>query len=390
MNYYKILGINKNASEDEIKRAFRRLAHKYHPDKGGDEKKFKEINEAYQVLSNKEKRQQYDRFGRVFSGGAGPGFRSEGFGFGFGPFGAAHGGPFGPGGAQNPFGEVRFSAGDGPASGWDFDAGFGDIGDIFEAFFEGMGVKQKRRTYHRGSDIQINQEISLEEAFRGAEKEVRYKIYVRCEKCGGKGHDEKAGYSECGVCRGRGEIKEQRRTFFGNFEQVKTCGQCLGLGQIPKKSCEACVGRGRTKGERLAKVLIRPGISDGQIIKIKSAGEAGELAAGEGDLYVAVKIKPHPVFERQADDLIILKEIKLIDLLLERKIEIPTISGNRLNLEIPADWDLGQPLRLSGEGMPHFGQSGRGNLIVKLKIKTPKKLTAKAKKNLEDLEGEIG
>ena len=332
-DYYKILGINQNASEEEVKKAFRQLAHKYHPDKGGDEKRFKEINEAYQVLSNKEKRAQYDRFGQVFEGQAGPA------GFGFGPFSSG-----------SPFGEIHF----------DFDSGgFSDLGDIFDAFFEGLCVKQKRRTYHRGSDIQVIQEISLEEAFRGAEKDVRFGVLVRCEKCQGLGHDAKAGYSECSLCGGRGEVRESRRTFFGNFEQVKTCGGCHGNGQIPKKICDSCRGAGRVKGERLVKIEIRPGVADSQIIKVKAMGEAGERGAEQGDLYVRIKIQPHPIFERQADDLIVEKQVKLIDLLLGKKISVPTISGGKIHLEIPADWDIKDNLRIPGEGMPHFSDRSR-------------------------------
>ena len=358
-DYYKILGLNKNASEEEVKRAFRKLAHEYHPDKNksGDDKKFKEINEAYQVLSNKEKRAQYDRFGRVFEG-------------------AGQAGPFGAGG---PFGEVHFDFGSG---------GFSDLGDVFDAFFEGLGVKQKRRTYKRGSDIQIIQEISLEEAFYGVEKELKYDILVRCSKCGGVGHDPKAGYVECGMCRGRGEIKEQRRTFFGSFEQVKTCIQCAGAGQLPKQICDTCRGAGRIKGAQTLKIQIRPGVEDAHIIKVKGAGEAGERAVEAGDLYVRVKVKPHPAFDRQRDDLIIEKPVSLFALLLGKKVEVPTLSGGRLYLEVPADWDLKQPLRISGEGMPRSSGAGRGNLIVKLEVKTPKKLSSKAKKLLEDLENE--
>lgn len=358
-DYYKILGINNGASEEEVKKAFRKLAHKYHPDKGGDEKKFKEVNEAYQVLSNKEKRRQYDQFGRVFSG---------------------QGGPAGAGGF-NPFGEVKFDFGGG--------GDFGDLGDIFDAFFEGMGVKQKRRTYHRGADIQIIQEITLEEAFRGVEKNFNYRTLVKCEKCHGLGNDPKAGFDQCGVCGGRGEIKEARQSFFGNFIQVKPCRQCFGVGQIPKKICEICKGSGKIMGERTLKIEIRPGTGDGQIIKIKGAGEAGEKGTAEGDLYIIIKIKPHFVFQRRGDDLIIKKEANIIDLLLEKKIEIPTISGNRLKTEIPAGFDLKNNLKISGEGMPRFGSYGRGDLIVELTIKTPKKLSAKAKKILEDLEKEI-
>ncbi len=365
MDYYKILGVGKGASEEEVKKAFRRLAHKYHPDKGGDEKKFKEINEAYQVLSSKEKRAQYDRFGTVFEGAAGPG---AGFGFG-GPFGAG-----------SPFGEIRF----------DFDnSEFGDLGDIFDAFFEGLGVKQKRRTYHRGSDIQILEEITLEEAFYGTEKNINYETMVRCPKCDGAGHDPKAGFSECAQCAGRGEIKESRRTFFGNFEQVRTCKECHGTGQVPKKICDNCRGAGRIKGRKSIRIQIRPGIQSDQIIKVKAGGEAGERGAEEGDLYVRARIKPHPVFERRGDDLMVKKEIKLTDLLLGKKIEVSTISGNKLKMEVPPDFDLRNNLRISGEGMPRFNNSGRGDLIIELKVKTPKKISAKAKKILEDMEKEI-
>jgi molecular chaperone DnaJ len=365
-DYYKILGINKNAGEEEIKKAFRRLAHKYHPDKkGGDEKKFKEINEAYQVLSDKQKRQQYDRFGRVFEGQ---------------PFGGAQGGewPFGFAHGE-PFGDIRF----------DFGGDFGDIGDIFDAFFEGMGVKQKRRTYRRGSDVEQIIEISLEEAFRGAEKNLKYRVSVRCEKCGGLGYDPQTKFKECPTCGGRGEIKETRRTFFGGFTQVKTCEKCFGSGQIPERVCEVCKGGGRVPGEREAKIEIRPGVSDGQIIHIKSGGEAGERGTEAGDLYVRIKIKPHPVFERQGENLLVKKEVSVLDLLLQKKIEIPTISGNRLHIEIPADFDIKNNLRIPEEGMPRFGSFGRGDLIVELKIKTPKKISPKLKKILEDLESEL-
>ncbi len=368
-DYYKTLGVAKTASEEDIKKAFRKLAHKYHPDRGGDEAKFKEINEAYQVLSSREKRAQYDRFGRVFTGGGEP--RPGDFGFGFDPSGR---------GGQSPFGEIHFDFGGG---------GFSDLGDVFDAFFEGMGVKQKRRTVNRGSDIQITEEIALEEAFRGIEKEIHYNVLVRCRTCGGAGHDAKAGYTQCGMCGGRGEIKESKQSFFGNFEQVKVCSACHGTGQIPKQVCATCRGSGRARGEKKVRVIIRPGIRDGQIIKIKGAGEAGERGAEEGDLYVAVRVKPHVSFERRDDDLFIEKNVTLTDLLVGKKLAVPTISGNTLHIEIPADWDVRSDLILQGEGMPHFGSGGRGDLVIKLKIKTPKKVSAKAKKIFEDLEGEI-
>ena len=362
MDYYKILGINKGASEDEIKKAFRKLAHKYHPDKkGGDEKKFKEISEAYSVLSDKKKKEQYDKYGRVFSAGGGP------------AYGGGGAGPFGGFGFE--FDPSSFSE-------------FSDLGDIFDAFFEGLGVRQKRRTYYRGADLEINSEISLEEAFYGAEKEIKYSAKIKCGKCQGNGYDAAAGFEKCHICGGQGEIKESRKSFFGDFAQVKTCQQCFGSGQIPKSVCQDCRGVGKITGDRKVKVEIHPGVSSDQLVKIKGMGEAGERGAEAGDLYVRIKIKPHKIFERIGNDLLIRKEISLIDILLEKNIEIPTISG-KLKIEIPENFNLRENLRISGEGMPIFGNFGRGNLIVELKIKTPKKLNSKAKKILEDLEKEM-
>lgn len=359
MNYYKILGINEGASEDEIKKAFRKLAHKYHPDKtGGDEKKFKEIAEAYSVLSDKKKREQYDKYGRVFDGSQAGG--------GAGPFGA-----------------------NGPGFGFEFDPSafndFGDLGDIFNAFFEGMGVRQKRRTYQRGTDVEIIQEITLEEAFYGIKKELKYNIAVSCVKCGGKGYDLKEGLEKCAVCGGRGEIKEARNTFFGNFSQIKQCKECFGSGQIPKKVCNECRGIGIISGERNIKIEILPGVVDDQLIKIQGAGEAGKRGAEAGDLYVRIKIKPHHIFNRRGNDLLLKKEVRLIDILLEEKIETPTIEGKKIQIEIPENFDLKNDLIIPKQGMPVFNSFGRGNLIVELKIKTPKKFGAKNKKILDDL-----
>lgn len=360
MDYYKILGVSKGASEEDIKKAFRRLAHQYHPDKGGDEKKFKELNEAYQVLGDKQKRAQYDRFGRVFSGGE-P--HAGGFGFGFG---------------SSPFGEVHF----------DFGGDMGDLGDVFDAFFEGMGVRQKRRTYRSGSDAEMIVEITLEEAFRGTEKTLTYETFAPCKSCGGQGHDPAAGSETCSVCAGRGEIKEARQSFFGSFMQVKPCLKCFTTGQIPKKICEGCRGTGRIRSQNSVRIQIRPGIADNQIITVKGAGEAGERGSEHGDLYIRVRVKKHPVFDRRGDDLVLEKEVNLLHLLLGKRIEIPTVSGNRLHIEIPAGFDLRQPLRIPGEGMPKAQGHGRGNLYVGLELKLPRKVSVRAKKLLEDLEGE--
>ncbi|MDP2598561.1 MAG: DnaJ C-terminal domain-containing protein, partial [Candidatus Liptonbacteria bacterium] len=209
----------------------------------------------------------------------------------------------------------------------------------------------------------------------------------RCETCKGQGADHKAGFSTCSVCGGQGEIKEHRKTFFGSFSQVRACEKCSGTGQIPNKVCPVCKGAGRVKAERDIKVEILPGIEDEQLIKVTEAGEAGERGTAAGDLYIRVKVRPHAVFERRGPDLIAKKELKVIDLLLGKKIEVPTISGGKISVEIPAQFNLKENLRIPNEGMPRFGSHGRGDLLVNFVIKAPKKLNDKARKLLEELKG---
>ncbi|HEX4104243.1 MAG TPA: molecular chaperone DnaJ [Candidatus Paceibacterota bacterium] len=379
-DYYHILGVQKSASDEDIKKAYRKLAHQYHPDKpGGDEKKFKEINEAYQVLSDRVKRAQYDRFGTADPMG--------GFGQGGGGFGG-----FGQGGQWGGFGGT--GAGGGVPPNWDFDFGnvgeMGDLGDIFETFFEGLGVRPQRKTYQRGADLEVQEEVTLEEAFRGVTRNLKLRTLAQCEKCGGKGAEAGSGFEKCAVCDGRGEVREQRRTFFGNFAQVKTCVKCHGTGEIPKKPCGVCKGAGRVEMERTVRVDILPGVDDGQLIKIKGMGEAGERGMSAGDLYVRVRVKPHHLFERHGADLFVPHELKVVDLLLGKKVEVPTISGGKISVEIPAQFNLKDHFRISNEGMPHFGATfgGRGDLLIRFIIKAPKKPSAKAKKLLEELEKE--
>lgn len=375
-DFYKILGIDKSASEEDVKKAYRRLAHKYHPDKGGDEKMFKKVSEAYQVLSNKDKRAQYDRFGRVFSAGGG----------------SAPGGDGSFGGAWD-FG--GFSAKGGPAEGWEF--GFdpstfddmGSMGDIFDAFFEGIGVKRKRRSYHRGSDLEFVQEITLEEAFRGVNKSIRFKTHLACAECEGIGHFPKSGFTQCAQCDGRGEIQESRQTFFGNFNQVRACAKCNGTGKIPNKICAKCSGTGRVESDRVVEIAIAPGVDEGQLIKVQKAGEAGERGAESGDLYVRIKVKPDQIFARSGDDLSTRQGIQLIDLLISRLVEVRTISGSIIKVDIPFNFKLGDQLVVQGEGMPKLGGYGRGKLLVDLEVKMPKKITLKARALLDELRREL-
>ncbi len=360
-DYYNILGVQKTATEEEIKKAYRKLAHQYHPDKpGGDEKKFKEINEAYQILSDKAKRANYDRFGSAGSG-----------------FGGTQWGGMPPNwdGANVGFDASQF--GD-----------MGDLGDIFESFFEGLGVRPARKTYERGSDLEVQEEITLEEAFRGVTKALKLRMLVQCEKCKGKGAEAGSGFEKCATCDGRGEVREQRRTFFGNFAQVKACTKCHGTGEIPKKACSVCKGAGRMEMEREVRIEILPGIEDGQLIKIKAMGEAGERGTASGDLYIRVRVRPHHRFARQGANLVTAHELKIVDLLLGKKIEVSTISGGKIAVDIPAQFNLKDNLRIPGEGMPHFGSYGRGDLLVNFIVKAPKKPGAKAKKLLEELEKE--
>jgi molecular chaperone DnaJ len=356
MDYYELLGVKKGATEEEIKKAYRKLAHQHHPDKaGGDEKKFKEINEAYQVLSNAEKRAQYDRFGKNFSGG-GPGSGQPG-GFGF---------------------DINMD-------GMDF-GGMGDIGDIFETMFGGgMGGGRRRKTYTSGSDLQITQDITLEEAFTGAHKELKFKTFDVCSTCSGLGHDAKEGVKTCQTCNGRGEVKEVRKTFFGAFQQVKPCTKCNGRGEIPNKACETCKGAGRVSATRTLSIDIMAGITDGQLIKVSGAGEAGEQGSQSGDLYVQVRVAPHKVFSRVNQDLFVKKEITLIEALLGKKIDVPLVGGGVLSTEIPRGFNLNEKLRIAGKGMPKFSGHSQGDLFVEFVVKTPKKISSQLKKLLEEL-----
>lgn len=369
-DYYAILGVTRDASDEEIKKSYRKLAHQYHPDKsGGDEGKFKEINEAYQILSNKEKRTQYDRFGQVFEGG---GQAGAGWPGGDGGFGG--------------FGQEGFK--------WNMNSeDFGDFGDIFETIFSQFGGGKRGPTYTRGSDVEAIQEISLEDAFFGVKQKLRYKTHIFCDSCKGLGYDKKDGVKECATCRGKGEIREERKTFFGNFSQTRACPECRGQGEVPKKPCNICKGRGRVSGERDFTVEIASGVEDGQIIKVSGMGEVGERGSAAGDLYLTIRVKPHSIFERKKADLFLMKDIRVTEALLGRTIKMKDISGDGFSMEIPSGFNLREKLKIYGRGMPKLGMFGghgsRGDLYITFNVKTPASLSAKAKKLLEELDGEL-
>ena len=366
-DYYNILGISKSASDDEIKRAFRKLAHKYHPDKGGgDEAKFKEINEAYQVLSDKQKRSQYDQFGSAFDqAGAGGG---QGFG-GFDFSGSSSGGP---GGVKFEFG------GDG--------GGFGDIfGDIFGG--GGGGGRQQER----GNDVSVDVEITLEEAVIDTERDINIYLSSICSKCDGSGAEFGSSVKSCKTCGGTGQIKKEKRTILGVFAQMEICQDCQGQGEKPEKNCAKCGGDGRTKESKNIKIKIPAGIADGQTIRLSGQGEVGfRPKSGKsvpGDLYITVHIKLHQIFERNGDDVIYNLEINFSQAVFGGKIKVPTLQ-DEINLKIPAGIQSGKIIRLKDKGFPHLQGRGRGNMFIVVKVKTPKKISKKQKKLLEELKEE--
>ena len=371
MDYYKILGVSRGASDDEIKKAYRKLAHQYHPDKsGGDEKKFKEINEAYQVLSDKQKRQQYDQFGRTFEqGGAGfSGFE------GFSARGGAGGWDFG-----DIFRQGGFSA-RGGSSGWEFEGG--DFSDIFSDIF-GTASGRKRRA-KAGRDIQVDVEIDFFEMVRGAAREIKLYKTVRCRVCGGTGGEPGAEKKICPTCKGKGRITKTRRSFLGSFSQVADCPECRGAGEVFSRKCSKCGGDGRAKEEVRIKIEIPAGISSGQTISLQGQGEAGEAGAPNGDLYVNVHVLPHPEFKRQGNDIISEKNITFSQAVLGDKIPIETIEGP-VTMKIPAGTQSGEAFRIRAKGAPGLGTRSRGDHLVKITVKVPKNPTREQKKIIEQL-----
>ncbi|MDR3583488.1 MAG: molecular chaperone DnaJ [Candidatus Pacebacteria bacterium] len=361
-NYYDTLGVGKSASDDEIKKAYRKLAHKYHPDKsGGDEQKFKEINEAYQVLSDKTKRSQYDQFGQTFSG-AGPG------GAGAGGFG----------------GDFDFSdfMRQGEGGGFEFNFGGVDLGDIFSGAFGGgrRGAAQK----DRGRDIQIDTEITFSEMVTGATRKVELRKNVQCDRCSGTGGEPGAEVKTCPTCHGSGRVQKMTRTILGSFSQVTVCPECQGEGKIFEKKCSKCGGEGRVKEKQEVEINIPAGIADGQTISLQGRGEAGVKGAPAGDLYVLVHVKVHPKFQRSGNDVLSTEEISFSQAALGAEIEIETVDG-RLILKVPSGTQSGETFRIKNKGVPDLHGRGRGNQMAKIIVRIPKKLSREQKRLIEEL-----
>lgn len=361
-DYYKVLGIARNATKEEIKKAYRALAHKYHPDKGGDESHFKEINEAYQILSDDRKRSQYDQYGQIFEGahmGGQGGFEwPGGFRFDFGSDGVGHG---------------------------DF-----DFGDIFEDFLGGFGggaSPRSRARGRRGKDIRVDLSASFEESIFGSKKELELFKLSRCPRCSGSGGEPGGKMQTCSTCQGRGNVQKTQRTFLGSFTQVTTCQDCTGTGKKPEKLCLDCRGRGAMQAREVLEVFIPRGVRDGEILKITGKGEASLSGGTPGDLYIKLHITPHKVFQRQGDDIVMQFPITLSEATLGSTKDIESLDGT-IRLKIPEGTQPGDILKIRGKGAYAPSSYGRGDLLVEIKLDIPRKVSKKVKEIIEELKKE--
>jgi len=350
-DYYEVLGVSKNASADELKKAYRRLAVQYHPDKeGGDEAKFKEINEAYDVLKDAQKRQRYDQFGHAGVGGNGGGYSGGG----------------------NPFEGFN-----GQNINFDFGGGFGDI---FSQFFGGQAGGGQTRT-RRGRDVEVNVQLSFEEAVFGVEHKIDLDMEQECRHCHGSTVEPGYEMKTCPTCKGSGQINQVVNTIFGQIQQNTVCGTCGGRGQVPEKPCTVCRGKGTERYKETVTLKVPAGIDDGATIRLKSRGEA--LAGGErGDLYVNIRVKAHKHFTREGDIILSEEHIPMVDAALGTEIDVETVDG-MVRMKVPAGTQSGTDFKLSGHGVPHLQGGKRGAHIVSVVVDIPTKLSKQQKELLE-------
>lgn len=358
-DYYETLGVNKGASKDEIKKAFYKLAHKYHPDKKeGNEAKFKQVNEAYQVLSDDAKRSKYDQYGA-----------------GFENMGQQRGGFSGQAGGFEGFDFSGFQQGGRS----DFD--FGNLNDIFSDFFGGGG----RREMRRGRDISTEVQISFSDSIFGTNRKILITKVSNCLTCHGSGAKAGSGVITCKTCNGQGQIRESKRTIFGNIASTKICEVCAGSGEVPKEICETCKGKGVLRREEEVSIVVPAGIRDGEMIRMTGYGEAVSKGT-TGDLYIKINVAPHAVFRRDGNDLVMNLNLKLSDALLGAEYPIQTLDGE-IKVTIPEGVAINEILRVRGKGVP-VGKNKRGDLLIKLNIKLPSKISRKARGLIEELKKE--
>lgn len=354
-DYYEVLGVTKTATKDEIKKAFHKLAHKFHPDKKeGDADKFKEVSEAYSVLSDDKKRAEYDSYGRVFGGG---------------PGGAA-----GFGGFQGGFDFSQFQEA--------FNQGGFDMGDIFNDFFAGQTGMPRQR---RGRDISIDIEVSFKDSVFGTKRTVLLAKNSQCDACQGSGAVLGTEMITCTLCNGAGKVHETSNSFFGTITMVQPCRHCRGTGKIPKEKCTTCRGEGIYKKQEEVEVMVPAGVEGGEMIRLTGIGEA--VAGGPaGDLYVKVHVSPDPRFKKEGPNLVTELSVKLSDALLGTSYKLHTLEGDE-TIDIPAGVTHGETLKIKDKGVP-FARGKRGDLLVRVKITLPHKLSRNAKTLVEKLREE--
>ena len=360
-NYYDTLGVKKDASTDEVKKAFRRLARKHHPDAGGDEEKFKEINEAYEVLSDAEKRSQYDQYGQYFAGGVPPGYGA----------GGGVGGP-GPGGVQYQTVDM------------------GDLGDLFGSVFSGFGGggggRQTRRQPQpqRGRDVQLDLDLTFAQAFSGMSTQVEVEAVETCGTCSGSGAKAGTGPTTCPACGGTGSRAEGQ----GMFGFSRPCPRCSGSGSVIEQPCSACRGQGKVRRHKPVTVNVPAGASNGGKLRFKGKGEPGENGGPTGDLYVITHIKHHPYYSRDGADVVLDLPLSIAEVALGTEVRVPAPDGTKVKLKVPAGTQDGRTFRIRGKGAPHLKGSGSGDLRVKAHVIVPKTLTDEQRTALESFAAE--
>ncbi len=348
-DYYELLGVNRGASDDEIKKAYRRLALQYHPDRNSSPdagERFKEVTEAYQVLSDSEKRGLYDRFGHAAfdrtSGGVGAGVDFSNF------------------------------------------AGFG-IDDIFESFFGGAASRGARQRVQRGQDLRYDLQLTLEEAVFGTEKEITLNKHGLCTRCSGSGNEPGSQPEACTRCGGSGELRRVQQSIFGQIVNVTMCDRCHGEGSVIANPCHDCSGRGVVRGNKTLRVSIPAGAEDGLQIRLSAEGEPAPRGGVPGNLYIVLHVQPHRYFKRQGNDLMIEVPINVAQATLGAEFKVPTLDGKEVVVKVPAGTQSGRIVRLKGEGVPYLRERGRGDLQVHLKVRIPTELSDDQRKLFKQL-----
>lgn len=355
-DYYQVLGVNKSANQDEIKKAFRKLAHEHHPDKGGNADKFKEANEAYQVLGNEQKRKQYDQFGSSFQHGQAGG--QGGFNYG----------GFNQGGVHMDFEDLGDI--------------FGGMGDIFGFSQGGRSTSRNRKT--RGDDLELSLSIDFMDAVFGVEKEIVYRKIISCDKCKGGGAEPGSTTETCKNCNGTGRVYKMQRTIFGNMQAEAVCEHCQGEGKIFSKKCSKCGGDGIVRDEVKIKIKIPAGINNGESIRLSGQGNVGLKGGGAGDLYLRIKVTPSKKFARDNYDINTKVEINIKQAILGDTINIETVDGP-LKLKIPEGTQSGTIFRLREKGVPILNSRGRGDQLIEVSVLIPKGINSKNKKIISEL-----